>query len=297
MRYEQIPLRVPGQQTGPAALNAYILDAIHVAPHKRRPAVIVVPGGGYNHCSDREREPVAMKFLAMGCHAFTLDYSVALEGAGPGTAGVNRFPTALRELALAVATVREQADEWHVDPSGILVCGFSAGGHLAGNLGTSWKDEDIWGAVKKRPQEIRPDGLILCYPVVTAGRYRHAGSFEALLGPEPQEALLDRVSLERHVTHDMPPVFLWHTLTDQTVPVENSLLLLKALKDAGVSVEFHLYPTGNHGLALASEETAGREERYLEPVCQSWISLAGSWICHSIQKERPVAVPGITSDF
>lgn len=121
MKYEQIPLEVPGQQTGPAVLTVYAQDPLSVAPKRKRPMVLVVPGGGYGMCSDREKEPVALRFLAMGYHACTLEYSVA----------PSRFPVALQELALAVATVRQRAGEWMVDPDRIFVCGFSAGGHLA----------------------------------------------------------------------------------------------------------------------------------------------------------------------
>ena len=283
MRYEVYDLEVPGQQSGPAVLTAYLLDAVSAAPDKKRPAVIVVPGGGYNRCSDREKEPVAMQFLAMGYHAFLLDYSV----------DPHRFPVSLTELALAVATLRKHAQEWRVDPDAILVCGFSAGGHLACSLGTFWNDPVSYRAIGKTPEQVRPDGLILCYPVITSGEFRHPGSIEMLLGEaaaEPKEQsspsdreLLEKVSLERQVSTGMPPVFLWHTLTDQTVPVENSLLLAAALRRCNVSFELHIFPTGCHGLALANKETGGNQERLIEPCCQTWISLVKSWIENTIE--------------
>lgn len=298
MKYEKTELSVPGQKTGPAVLTLYLLDALSVAPEKKRPLVIVLPGGGYNRRSDREREPVVMQFLAMGCHAAVLDYSVA----------PNRFPVALREAALAVAEIRGHAPEYHVDENAILVCGFSAGGHLACSVGTFWNrpvmGEMISETVGKTQGQIRPNGLILCYPVVTAGEFRHQGSFDDLLGTGWEtrsvkgagtntktnagtnagtnaegDTLLSRlVSLELQAGEGMPPVFLWHTVTDETVPVENSLLLAGALRRAGADFEMHLYPTGRHGLSLATEETAGNRERSVEPCCQTWISLVKSWI-------------------
>lgn len=268
MRYEVLEVQVPGQMDGPAKLTAYVLDNISVAEDRRRPAVIVVPGGGYWNRSDREKEPVAMQFLAMGCHAFVLDYSVA----------PHHFPVSVRELFQAAAMIRERAEEWNVDPDGILVCGFSAGGHLACSLGTFWNQPLTYEALGRKPEEGKPDGLILCYPVITSGEFRHPGSIQKLLGEDPDPDTLSLVSLEHQVTGDMPPVFLWTTQTDGTVPVENSLLLAAAIQRAGVSLEFHLYPSGVHGLSLATKETAGNRESLVEPCCQSWISLVQSWI-------------------
>ncbi len=301
MKYEKIELKVPGQQTGPAVLTAYMQDALSIAPKKKRPVVIVVPGGGYEMCSDREKEPVALRFMAMGYHACMLDYSVA----------PNRFPVALQELALAVALIRQRAGQWHVDPHKVFVCGFSAGGHLTCSLGTLWDRDFVWKPVweilnsggrealsggpegdwvksevlpgpdapeNQAAASIRPDGLILCYPVITSGEYRHQGSFRNLLGAEADQEQMELLSLENQVSSSMPPVFLWHTVEDRSVPVENSLLLALALRRAGISFEMHLYPKGAHGLSLAIEETAGSRENSVEPSCQNWISLVQSWL-------------------
>lgn len=268
MKYETLDIEVPGQQEGPAKLAAYILDSISVAPQRKRTAVIVVPGGGYWNCSDREQEPVAMRFLAMGCHAFILNYSVA----------PHRFPVSLRELALSVATIRAHADEWNVDADRILVCGFSAGGHLTCSLGTFWNRPVAYEALGRTAEQIKPNGLILCYPVISSGEFCHQNSVNKLLGENPEEELVELCSLENQVTAAMPPVFLWHTVTDETVPVENSLLLAAAMQKNHVDYELHIFPSGGHGLSLATGETAGNRERMVEPCCQSWISLVQSWI-------------------
>lgn len=269
MRTEKREIIVPGQVTGPALLTGYLADSVSVAPEKKRPAIIVCPGGGYHFRSDRESEPIALQFLAMGYHAFILDYSVA----------PNRFPVAARELGEAVAWIREHADEWLVAEDKILVCGFSAAGHLACSLGVFWEKEDIWGAIERKPEEIRPDGLILCYPVISSGEFAHQGSFEELLGEEAGPEERAAVSLENFVTGKMPKAFIWHTYTDESVPVENSLFLAAAMRRQGVNFELHVYPTGGHGLSLATAETAGRPEQ-IEPQCQSWLNLVKTWLEH-----------------
>lgn len=254
-----------------ACLTAYIRDTMQAQKGRKRPAVIICPGGAYERCSDRESEPVAMEFLTMGRHAFILEYSVA----------PSRFPTALIQLAKAVALIRKRGEEWNVDTNEIAVCGFSAGGHLAASLGVFWNQRDIWEAAGAAPEDIRPDGLILCYPVITSGGYGHQGSFRNLLGEAyGKEKAMDMVSLEKHAGPHVPPVFMWHTDEDTTVPAENSLLFAMALRKAGVSLEYHLFPRGRHGLSLANEESAkaGLEEEYIVPCCQQWIPLAERWL-------------------
>ena len=277
MRYEHFAIETEGQKEGKASLHAYLLDAISVAPEKKRPAVIVCAGGGYERKSDRESEPVVLQFLSMGCHGFLMDYSVA----------PSRFPTAVKELALAVALVREHSQEWHVDPERIFVCGFSAGGHLACSLGVFWNREFLWKSLGKAPEQIRPSGMILGYPVISSGPFAHVGSFKRLLGDDALEGAREGadqpeqerfVSLETQVSPDTPKTFLWHTFADSSVPLENSLMLAEALHRNGVEFEMHIYPKGEHGLSLAAEETAGERREMLVPSVQSWIHLAKTWI-------------------
>lgn len=262
-------ITVPGQLTGVAKLTGYLIKEVSVAPDRKRPAVIVCAGGGYSFRSDRESEPIALQFMAMGCHAFILDYSVA----------PNHFPTSVRELGEAIAYIREHAEEWQIDPEEIIVCGFSAGGHLACSIGVLWDKESVFEAIERKPEEIRPDGMILCYPVITGGEYAHEGSFKALFGDDVTMEQRDMVSLEKLVSEKTPRAFIWHTFTDPAVPVENSLLLATAMKRSNVNFELHIYPAGGHGLSLAEEETA-RDESQIEEQCQSWIPLVKTWLKH-----------------
>ncbi|MEY8355100.1 alpha/beta hydrolase [Lachnospiraceae bacterium 54-53] len=257
--------------TPPASLSAYILDPVSVGPDRRRPAVLICPGGGYERLSDREDEPVAMQFLSMGYHAFVLHYSVAPDC----------FPLPQLELASAISHIRSHAGEWLVDPDKIIVAGFSAGGHLACSLGAFWNREFLYGPLKTEPEAIRPDGMILCYPVISSGPCCHAGSFRNLLGKDAGDQEKRRlVSLEHQVGAHTPKTFLWHTATDDAVPVKNSLLLADALTEHGVSVEMHIFPEGRHGLSLANREVSEDDGRYIQPQCQVWISLAKTWMEH-----------------
>lgn len=259
------------KQTPPAKLRGYLLDSISVAPDRKRPAIIICPGGGYEYTSDREGEPVAMQFLSMGCHAFILDYSVAPD----------EFPRQVMELALAVSYVRSHEEEWQIDPKRLVVAGFSAGGHLACSLGAFWNREFLYGPLGLKPEDLRPDGMLLAYPVITSGPYAHTGSVKNLLGGRAgEEAMRRLISLEYQVGPHTPKTFLWHTSTDQSVPVQNSLLLANALIEHGVNVEMHIYPTGCHGLSLATEEVSGADGRYVEPQCQGWLKLAKAWLEH-----------------
>lgn len=280
MIFTKIPIQVTEKEAGceiqgnGAVLSCYIRENIGAQKEKKRTAVIICPGGGYQWCSDREAEPVAMEFLNMGCQAFVLNYSVA----------PNRMPVSLMELARAVELVRSRGAEWHIDENDILVCGFSAGGHLAASLGVYWKEEWLAERLGVSGEAIRPNGLILTYPVITGGEYAHEGSVKSLMGeayingPEG-EKYREIFSLEKHVGPHVPPVFLWHSFMDQSVPAENSLLFAWALRKSGVNTEFHMFQKGAHGVSLANEETQvpGADEM-IEPCCQQWIPLVRTWL-------------------
>lgn len=246
----------------PARLFTYILDDIRELDFHKRPAIVICPGGGYSGTCDREAEPIALRFNALGCHTFVLRYNCR-----PA-----RYPVALLELATAVAEIRSHAAEWHIDPDRILVLGFSAGGHLAASLGMFWNREPV-NSLPLPTDLVKPNGMILCYPVISSGKFANRGSFENLLGTDPDPTLLARMSLEEQVTADTPPAFIWHTYDDGCVPVQNALLLATAMREQDIPLELHIYPHGEHGLALANDQTA-RDV----PACQNWPELTAAWI-------------------
>ncbi len=272
MVYDVIQIKVEGYLLDtPAYLHSYRLDSTHQGDAKqKRPAILICPGGGYGHTSDREAEPIAMRYLAAGYHAFVLRYHVAPV----------RYPVALLEVASAMKIIRDNAIEWNIDEKKVVLNGFSAGGHLACSLSTFWSRDWIAAKIGTRKEMLQPNGCILAYPVITSGEYAHRGSFDNLLGE--QQELLSEVSLEHQVSEDTPPMFLWHTYTDQSVPVENSLLLISALRKHKISAEFHMYPLGGHGLALANEETQMSDGRGFQEECQGWIDLAIRWVKNNI---------------
>lgn len=268
MQYKEILIQVPGSAPG-TKLTAYLLETPeeHIMITKR-PVVILCPGGGYEFTSFREGEPLAMAFLSRGYHVCILDYSVA-----PA-----RFPVALMELGTAVKILREHAEEWHIDTGKVIVQGSSAGGHLAGCLGVFWNQELLAKKLNVNKELLKPNGLILSYPVISAeDGVIHTGSFQHLLG-EKFAGSKESLSLEKLVSEDVPPCFLWHTCEDTTVPAENSLLFAMALRKCGIPVELHIFEKGCHGLGTATPLSQRPDGGAVQKECECWIDMADVWI-------------------
>ena len=277
MRYETWKVNTAGAVQ--AKLDIYIQD---ICPGKlvieKRPMVLICPGGGYEHVSPREAEPVALQFLAAGYHAAVLWYDVAEHGA--------EFPQHLMELAASVAYLRKNAEEFGIIKNQIIVGGFSAGGHLAASLGCFWKEAWLEEKMGMKKECYQPNGLILSYPVITSGEFAHRGSFVNVMGSKAAVGEMNLsgteleafLSLEHQVSDSVPPVFMWHTFEDEAVPLENSLLFAMALRKAGVSLEYHIFPKGGHGYSLANMQTATPSLREIEPQCEQWMELCKNWI-------------------
>ncbi len=260
-------------------LTTYIQEHYKEIDIETRPLVLICPGGAYAYTSPREGEALAFQFLSMGYHAAVLNYSCA-----PAV-----YPTALTELAYSIRLIREHAQEWHVNPRQIIVLGCSAGGHLAASMGVFWEEDFLAKALGVTDREqLRPDGLILCYPVITTGEFAHKGSIQNLLGISKEELekgenpLIAKMALENQVSPKTPPAFLWATFTDGSVPVENSLLFVSALRRAGVRTEFHMYPCGGHGLSLGTYLTGSKA---VQEEVSSWIKLVHTWIENRFVRE------------
>lgn len=210
-------------------------DAVNI--DRRFPSVIIFPGGAYRYLSPREAEPIAMRYYAAGFSAFVLSYSIAPLS----------FPVALREAAMSVRYLRENAQELSLAPNKIAALGCSAGGHLLGTLSTLYNSVFVPDSITSA----RPDASIYCYPVVTMGEKSNIESVYNISGGS--ERIADMLSVQRLVHADCPPAFIWHTFEDGSVPVKNSLLLASAYEDAGVPFEMHIYQKGGHGMSTCDE--------------------------------------------
>lgn len=241
---KDIIVNTSGKSDYVASLQAYIPNnTLEVDKDRLRPAVLILPGGGYAYTSDRENEPIALKFAAEGICAFTLKYSCA-----PA-----RFPQALCEAFSAIKFIRENASDFFIDTKNISVCGFSAGGHLAASVGVFWNKPFVAEHIGVYGAEIKPDKLILSYPVIKSGEFSHEGSFENLLGKDNQsKEMLELTSLEKQITSDTPPAFIWHTYEDGCVPVQNALVFANEMVAQSIPVELHVYRRGGHGLSLGN---------------------------------------------
>lgn len=227
-------------------VNAYLQtngESVEMAERKI-PAVVICPGGAYQMISDREGDPVAKEFFCAGYHVFVLQYSTGYEAA-------NFKP--LCQLASTVAHIRTHAEEWKIDRNKIAVCGFSAGGHLAASLGTLFNEEKFL-KVWKREESMRPDAMILGYPVILADEFAHQESIETVSGAQKGMPEYEWFGLDKHVDETTPPTFLWHTATDTCVSVENSLSFAAALSAVRVPFELHVLPEGEHGMAVCTQE-------------------------------------------
>jgi acetyl esterase/lipase len=232
---------------GTEAKDIPTLTPYFAAPEKATGASMVIcPGGGYGALAPHEGSHYALFLNELGVSAFVLKYRLGPSG--------YKHPAMMNDVNRAIRTVRANAEAWKLDPKRVGLMGSSAGGHLASTGLTHWDagKADAKDAVERASS--RPDLGVLCYPVISMGAIGHAGSKKNLLGDNPDPKLVDLLSNEKQVTKDTPPTFIFHTVEDAAVKVENALEFATALQRNGVPFALNIYPKGRHGIGLGGQQ-------------------------------------------
>ncbi len=254
-------------------MDAYVPEPHHEIKMKNaRRAVIVFPGGGYRFLSGRESDPVARKFLGEGICTFVLYYSIKEKAVEPRQ---------LVDASLAVEHVRANAQKYGVDPDKIVVCGFSAGGHLAASIGTLW-DRDFAKTSPDMPYGInKPNGMVLCYPVINAFDLMEGSRLkgDTIYGDPNTDVGAVTCRLDKCVKNGVtPPAYIWTTFEDTLVPPENSIHFALAMQNEHIPYELHVFNHGWHGLSLATPEVCGEEGYGVMPDIAEWADEALNWV-------------------
>lgn len=235
------------------------------ARHATGQAVLICPGGGYGVLAyNWEGTDVARWLTTKGIAGIVLKYRLP----SPEFQPTPRLAP-LQDARQAIRLIRQNAEDWKIDPNQVGVMGFSAGGHLASTLGTHFDDpeSDVEGQLTEI--SARPDFMVLMYPVISMKEdIANMGSRRNLIGENPSTELIQAYSNELRVTPQTPPTFLVHSANDQAVPVSNSLRFYQALLDHNVPAEMHLYPFGGHGYSLAIDDG------YLK----NWPNVLADWL-------------------
>lgn len=234
MRQETILLNEARNVT----LTAYIQEAGGEFQFPKRPAILVMPGGGYAMCSDREADPVAMAYLKAGFQAFVLRYS---------TGAYRSWPNPLNDYEQAMELIKGKADEWNLDIGRIAAVGFSAGGHLCACAATIAKN--------------KPAAAILVYPAIL----KDICDMCQPGMPYPYE----------HVTTQTSPCFLVAARDDRTVDIKNALMMELALADKGIPFESHIYSYGGHGFSTGEDWIINNS---LSPRVPNWVNDSIGWL-------------------
>lgn len=250
-------------------LDTYFLDPIaDFDKEVKHPLVIIVPGGAFKFQSDRESQPIAMKFAAAGMHSVVFHYQLQIDGKSV-------FPTALQQLATTLNWLKTQEDRHQIDLNKIMLIGFSAGGSIVANFNSLMTNEITRQEIFKEKLEVLPCANILGYPVIdmTIGWPK---SLEDVKKMSPDEKFW---KAQDTLTESGKPTFIWQTITDQTVPVKNSLLYATKMQELGLPFELHLFSSGPHGLSLATyqvQEPGG--SKYLNEQVSKWWELCLNWL-------------------
>lgn len=280
-------------------LTTYILDdSQEMMKGRNRPAMLICPGGAYLFCSDREGEPVALRFNAMGYHAFVLRYSVYYERQEPDFSEAEKrvvkphciHPNPVLEIAQAIMIIKEHAQEWHIDADKIALCGFSAGAHNCAMFSVYYNKPLVFEKFGKTPDFFKPALTILGYMLSDYHAMKKSCSTDeeskeflavsnlALLGdPDPNDEILTSISPALLVSKDTPPMFLWSTAADNLIPIEQTTRMATSLAQNGIPFELHVFEEGPHGLSLA-DQTSSADASLMDKDAKKWTGLVEEWL-------------------
>jgi acetyl esterase/lipase len=260
--------------TTDATLTTYCLERMtEMRNDSPKKAVIVIPGGGYTFVSQREAEPVVIKFLAEGFNVFLLDYTVTKKQKFV-------YPYPLVEVFAALAHIRRNAERYNILKDHISLIGFSAGGHLAVSCAEYWQEDYYAKYLGVTNEEIKVNGVVAAYAVITGEEPNYHGETIRNISQNKSE-LIEYFTLNKHITKDFPPAFIWTTAEDTIVPPINSKLLADALEEKGIKHQFVLYQHGDHGLSTAEsylfDDATPEFLDYIKDV-KSWVKLSADFL-------------------
>ncbi len=238
---------------------------------QKRPAVLILPGGGYAHVSDREGHPIALSFMQRGYQAFVLDYTTGL---------YSNYPRPVFETLAAIRYLRANAEKYAIDPDAIALVGFSAGGHLAALTASQPENSPLFSSLGITAADVAINALILGYPLVDLNAFVDRLNRSQHDQPYFVGAMIRDYHKEKDplalVSEHLPPTFIFHTLEDDIITPEDTLAYTQALRQKGVTVEYHLYSAGGHGLSTA--DSLSNYGRAFPKRIHSWMGLAQDWL-------------------
>lgn len=293
-------------------LTTYVLDnSPEMLNGKKRPAILICPGGAYLNCTDREGEPIALAFAKMGYHTFVLRYSVyggGMEFWPDGKTSLEAkeqcaYPAPMREIGQAMLMIKEHAAEWYIDQNRVGICGFSAGAHNCAMYATNWHKPIITDWFKKEAELFRPAVCILGYTISDYVYMNEANKKKIIENPMSAalyeamdiayfatKAVSEEKRIEaspaRNVSEFTPPMFLWATTQDELVPVQQSVIMSEALADAKIPFEMHIFEEGPHGLATCDQASAASLSQTNEAAAK-WLGLVETWLKKRFALEIP----------
>jgi len=291
-----------------ADLYTYVLDGeISHEVNKKRPVMIICPGGGYLMTATKEGEAVAAEFMGRGYHCFVLRYSTYFKermtdpNEVPPVNEQAQYPVPVIELAEVIHLVNQNAEAWNIDVENIFLMGFSAGGHVVSSLGNMWKNEDFISKLSFTPErnELKPKGLVLGYPMLhgdmsdyiiendrSSELLKDQTDYikEVLYGTtSPTKVQIEETDMRNKINPDTPATFIWSLKNDRVLDTKIITQYVNQLMAASIDCEYHLFEQGKHGLSLANELYA-KSESDINLDVNLWVELAANWLKFQQQK-------------